>query len=109
MVDLVIHSLFTLGTAAVAFWTGVKLTERHHAEKEFAVERTSNLTRIYYESHDVQQIKQPQQNPSMAAPVPMLPPGQERFKKAFAPGGPIQTRLNETGQATYLFPGQHVN
>lgn len=109
MVDLVIHSLFTLGTAAVAFWTGVKLTERHHAEKEFAIERTSNLTRIYYESHDVQPVEQPQQNPIMAASVPMPPPEQERFKKAFAPGGPIQTRLSETGQATYLFPGQHMN
>ena len=109
MVDLVIHSLFTLGTAAVAFWTGVKLTERHHAEKEFAIERTSNLTRIYYESHDVQPVEQPQQNPIMAAPVPMPPSEQERFKKAFAPGGPIQTRLSETGQATYLFPGQHMN
>lgn len=109
MIDLVIHSLFTLGTAAVAFWTGVKLTERHHAEKEFAVERTSNLTRIYYESHDVQPIEQPKQNPSMAAPTPMPPPGRERFKHALAPGGPIQTRLNKTGQATYLFPGQRTN
>lgn len=109
MVDLVIHSLFTLGTAAVAFWTGVKLTERHHTEKEFAIERTSNLTRIYYESHDVRQVEQTQQNPSMAAPTSMPPPGQERFKHALAPGGPIQTRLNETGRATYLFPGQHVN
>lgn len=103
MVDLVVHSLFTLSTAAVAFWTGVKLTERHYAEKERAIERTSNLTRLYYESHDVQPIGQPQQNHNIA------PTRMPRFQEAFAPGGPIQTRLSETGQATYLFPGQHTN
>lgn len=109
MVDLVIHSLFTLGTIAVAFWTGVKLTERHHAEKEFAVERASNLTRIYYESHYVHPHEQLHRDSSTAAPVPMPPPGRDGLKHAFAPGGPIQTRLNETGRATYLFPGQHMN
>lgn len=108
MVDFVIHSLFILGTAAFAFLTGVKLTERHRAEKEAAVERAAVLTRIYFESHDVQPIEQPQQNPSMAAPVPMPPANAQRFKDALAPGGPIQTRLDEAGQATYLFPGKHA-
>lgn len=108
MVDFVIHSLFTLGTAAFAFWTGVKLTERHHAEKEAAVERASTMTRIYFESHNIRPAELQPQNPSMAAPVSMPPASAQRVKDALAPGGPIQTRLDETGKATYLFPGKHA-
>lgn len=106
--DFIWHSLFTLATTTAAFYAGVKLTERHCSEKEYAVERAASLTRLRMESQALKPVELSEQKPSMAAPVPVPPPSYSRCEKALAPGGPVETRMNEVGQGTYLFHGKHA-
>ena len=110
MLEFILHSMFTVAVATTSFYAGVHLTERHRKEKEAAVDYYVWQTHLFHDTHYVSAIHQPQpENPSMAAPAPMPPVGTgTRFDKAFLPGGPIDQRLTENGQATFHFsPAKH--
>lgn len=96
MIGMIGHSLFTLTVAAIAFYAGVKLTERHHRERDAAVDyarwAATPQPRRFHEGVD------------MSAPNP-IPPTGTRFDKILQPGSEFETRLRENGQATCLVKG----
>jgi len=105
MIQLVLYSLFTLLVCAIAFCSGVHLSYRFFREKEAAVNHTRQQVEHYHATHlicphDVSK------HPSMTAPAPMPPAVYVPKHGAFAPGGPIDARLQETGHATFLFPSK---
>ena len=110
MIEFILNSRFTIDVATTSFYAGVHLAERHHKEKEAAVDYYVWQAHRFHDTHCVSLVPQPQpENHLMAAPAPMPPVGTgTRFDKALLPGGPIDQRLTENGQATFHFsPAKH--
>lgn len=105
MIELVLYSLFTLLICAIAFASGVKLACRFFREKDAAVHDARLQVEQYHTTHFVSLVDQ-SRRPSMAPPVPMQPAVYAAKHEALAPGGPVDTRLQETGHATFLFPSK---
>ena len=106
MFQFLTHSLFSIAIAASSFYAGVKLTERHYREKEATVANALIDERAFRDTHYVSRIEQPR-FPRVGTPA-TPPAAHSRTDAALAPGGPVETRLNENGQATYMFSGKHA-
>lgn len=111
MLEFVLHSLFLVAVSTASFYAGVHLTERHHREKEAAIDYYVWHANRFRDTHYVSAVQQPvEADPQMAAPVPMPPVGTgTRFNKELLPGGPIEQRMAENGRATYLFSSPSAN